>query len=113
MLRGWLLRILHTNMRQSKVLGRNSEFIGKIRRQLTNILISAACGCMIRKKSHPQPKSRYRRYRLPSFTAMIELLRSVLSMLAISSYSGADDGNRTRLTLSAISCFADFPTVYA
>lgn len=40
MLRGWLLRILHTNVRQSKVFSRNSEFIGKIRRQLTNILIS-------------------------------------------------------------------------
>lgn len=51
MLRGWLLRILHTNVRQSKVFSRNSEFIGKIRRQLTNILISTACGCMIREKS--------------------------------------------------------------
>lgn len=50
MLRGWLLRILHTNVRQSKVFSRNSEFIGKIRRQLTNILISTACGCMIREK---------------------------------------------------------------
>ena len=50
MLRGWLLRILHTNVRQSKVFSRNSEFIGKIRRQLRTSSSVLLCGCMIREK---------------------------------------------------------------